>query len=167
MQGFESHAELSLMAEPQGDHPRRGHEDCVDRWLDRSVDHDSSLELARLLSRTTDALWECAVTALGTVTLTAVVSRVFHRAETQYPFLSKAHGKTAAHRIEPERIAAVPAAQLIEGMRFVLVELLAVIGRLTAEILTTELHAALQQVTPAAVPERQLRNAASVSEKVS
>jgi hypothetical protein len=150
VQASETKAELSMTMKPQGEHPRPGHEDCVDRWLDRWVDHDS-IDLARLLHRATDALWERAVTALGSVTLTAIVGRVFHRAETQYPFLSNAHGKTAARRVDLERIAAVPTTQMIAGMRFVLVELLAVIGKLTAEILTSELHAALREVLPIAV----------------
>jgi hypothetical protein len=170
VQASEKHAELSVTSELLGEHPRRGHEDSVDRWLDRSVNHQSSIELARLLYRATDALWERAITALGSVTLTAIIGRVFHGAESKYPFLSHAHGKNAARRVELERIAAVPAAELIEGMRFVLVELLAVIGRLTAEILTPELHAALQDVTPAA-PEPRPReaspHAAIVREEVS
>ena len=139
-----------MLTEP-GKTPRRGHEVCVDRWLERSLEHDSPIALASLLNLATDALWERARSALGSVTLTAIVMRVFHRAETQFPFLSNAHGKVAPHRVELDRFTGVPPARLIEGMRFLLVELLAAIGKLTAEILTPELHAALHEATPKAV----------------
>jgi hypothetical protein len=41
----------------------------------------------------------------------------------------------------------VPRPELIEGLRFAFIELLTVIGRLTAEILSSDLHAALLEVT--------------------
>jgi len=130
-------------------HARRGHENCVESWLQRSVDHDSPVELARLLYRATDALWDRAVTTLGTVTLTAIVGRVFHRAEARYPFLANTHGLASQRKgNDVNRIAGVPTSEVIDGMRFALIELLAVVGRLTAEILTPELHAALHSVAP-------------------
>ena len=122
------------------------HERCVDAWLAHSVDRSSSHELARLLFRATDALWARAVTVLGSVTLNAIVTRVLRRAETRYPFAANAYGKSPARRVELEQAVTIPASELIDGMRFVLVELLDVLGKLTAEILTPELHAALYEV---------------------
>jgi hypothetical protein len=46
----------------------------------------------------------------------------------------------------------VPRAALIEGLRYGLIELLTVIGALTAEVLRGELHAALEAVTALSSP---------------
>ena len=127
---------------------RRAHERCVDGWLARCVVLDSSQELAQLLFRATDALWAHAVPVLGNVTLNAIFTRVLRRAEAHYPFAASAYGKSPARRAELEQAVTIPASELVEGIRFVLVELLAVLGTLTAEILTPELHAALHEVAP-------------------
>ena len=46
----------------------------------------------------------------------------------------------------------MPRAALIESLRYGLIELLTVIGALTAEVLRGELHAALEAVTPPSSP---------------
>ncbi|MEJ7600696.1 MAG: hypothetical protein WKG01_22510 [Kofleriaceae bacterium] len=132
---------------------RREHERCVDLWLTSAVERDSSTVLARLMFRATDALYARAVLTLGSVTLSAIVSRVMLRAETRYPFAASGYGKSPARRAELEQVANLPASRMLDGMRFVLVELLDVLGRLTADILTPELHAALLETAPAHATE--------------
>jgi hypothetical protein len=51
-----------------------------------------------------------------------------------------------------ERLVTVPRTPLIEGLRYGLIELLTVIGALTAEVLRGELHAALDAVTAPSAP---------------
>jgi hypothetical protein len=125
------------------------HQACVDAWLDRSARDRSPDGLCRLFEAALGALWARSVTTLGDVTLTAIAERVLHDAAQTYPLFSSL-------KVEPtlgipfrelrERLASVPDAQLVAGSRFVLVQFLTVLGNLTAEILTPELHAALSAV---------------------
>jgi hypothetical protein len=138
------------------------HEAVVDAWLARSIDHDSSVEIVRLFHAALDAVWNRAVTILGPVTLTAIAERVLHNATERYPFLSAIDRRSNSDRRSGgdarwmerlhERLVTVPRAALIESLRYGLIELLTVIGALTAEVLRGELHAALEAVTAPSGP---------------
>ena len=131
------------------------HAVCVDTWLDRNARDVSSKDLLGLFEAALGALWARTKTPLGEVTLTAIADRVLHNAAEKFPFFSSL-------RVEPaegiqfgglhERRGSLQAADLTQGIRFVLVELLTVLGNLTSEILTPELHAELSRVTPAGAP---------------
>jgi hypothetical protein len=130
-----------------GDEP--SHAAAVDAWLARSLDDDAA-ELIALFRDAFEVLWGRAVTTLGTVTLTAIVERVLHTAAAKHRFLSavnpRPNGDARWKQVLFDRLSTVPRAELLSGLRFVLIELLTVIGRLTAEILTHELHVALAEV---------------------
>lgn len=147
------------------------HEAVVDAWLARSVEHGSSVEIVRLFHTALGAVWNRAVTILGPVTLTAVAERVLHNAAERYTFLSVIDRRSIADQRSSGdarwmerlygRLVTVPRTALIEGLRHGLIELLGLIGALTAEVLRGELHAALEAVTarsgprsPAAAPSR-------------
>lgn len=124
------------------------HAACVDLWLERSSRGLSSLGLRRLLEAALGALWVRTQTTLGEVTLTAVGERVLYTATEKFPFL-------ASFKVEPTRgmefrpvaeLSLPTEPQLKEACRFLLVELLSVLGNLTAQILTPELHAELSGV---------------------
>jgi hypothetical protein len=95
------------------------------------------------------ALWARTETTLGEVTLTAVADRVAHNAAEKFSFFSSLE-------VDPLRgivceqlhqhVGEVRTDELKAGIRFVLVELLNVLGNLTAELLTEELHAELSMV---------------------
>ncbi len=129
----------------------RSHIAVVDAWLERSLDHTSSAEIVKLFGMAAEALWDRLVTTLGTVTLTAIAERVLYTATGRYTFLSminpRPNGDLRWKQQLKDRLAAVPRADLLDGLRFALIELLTVTGRLTAEILSDELHAALEGVT--------------------
>jgi len=126
------------------------HGAAVDAWIERSIDHGSSAEIVSLFRGAFEALWSRAITTLGVVTLTAIAERVLHTATTRYAFLSaispRPNGDARWKQQLHDRLAATPRSELIEGLRFGLIELVTVIGRLTAEILTAELHAAISAV---------------------
>jgi len=126
------------------------HTAAVDAWLERSIDHGSSLEVVALFQDAFEALWRRTVTTLGTVTLTAIAERVLWTATARHGFLSvvnsRPNGDTRWKQHLAERLSQVPRSELIAGLRFALIELLAVIGRLTAEILSRELHTVLAEV---------------------
>ena len=131
--------------------PERGHAAVVDEWLARSLDHGSTIEIVRLFHAGFEALWNRAVTALGSITLRAIVERVLHHAIERYAFLSvidpRRSGDPRVREHLYEHLATVPRALLIEGLRFGMIELLEVIGTLTAELLARELHGALDTAT--------------------
>lgn len=125
------------------------HAACVDAWLERTAKGLSPEALLRLFEAALGALWIRTKTTLGEVTLTAIAERVLHNASEKYSLLWSL-------KVEPtggiqcrelrERIGSVQPAELEEAIRFVLVELLTVLGNLTAEILTPELHLEINNV---------------------
>jgi hypothetical protein len=129
------------------------HAACVDAWLKRTANDPSPEVLLRLLEAALSALWARSKTTLGEVTLTAIAERVLYNASEKFPIFSSI-------KVEPtggipfrelrERISSVHDSRLMEGVRFVLVEFLTVLGNLTADILTPELHSELSNV---ALPE--------------
>jgi hypothetical protein len=125
------------------------HAACVDSWLERSAKDLPSDALLRLFDAALAALWIRTKTTLGEVTLTAIAERVLHNVAERLPVF-------AALTVDPrsgincgdlrKRAAAVRGLELQDGIRSVLVEFLTVLGTLTAEILTPELHAELYGV---------------------
>lgn len=105
--------------------------------------------LVRLLEAALSAVWTRTGLTLGEVTLTAIAERVLYNATEKFPLFS-------ALTVDPnrgvqfgelyERISSDQGRQLVNGIRFLLVDLLTVIGNLTAEILTPELHLVLFKV---------------------
>jgi hypothetical protein len=137
------------------------HTAAVDAWLARSVDHDSSVDIVRLFHAALTAIWDCAVTTLGPVTLTAIAERVLHSAGERYTFLSvidrRPNGDARAIERLCERLVAVPRDALIEGLRYGMIEMLTVIGALTAEVLSRDLHVVLETITPGSEPGSESR----------
>ena len=125
------------------------HAGRVDAWLARAERPLAPEALLRRFEATLEALWAQTQNTLGEVTLCAIAERVLSIAADKFPFLS-------ALKVDPtrgiqcdqllERLGAVPGPELKDGLRFVLVELLTVLGNLTAEILTPELHAVLDRL---------------------
>jgi hypothetical protein len=127
-----------------------GHGATVDEWLARA-DGPTSSQLLQHFELAFHALWARTKTTLGEVTLTAITERVLHAARAKYPCFATAV-------VDPavgvscgglrESIGTLPPGELRQGIRFVLVEFLVVLGNLTAEILTPELHAELSRLAP-------------------
>lgn len=127
------------------------HRARVDAMMERAGHQLPADRLIRLFQAAFHAVWQRAQVTLGTVTLTAIVDRVLYNAIERHPLLAPLElgsdgidcGELARRR---DGLAPQP---LADGLRDVLVELLAVIGSLTAEILTPALHAALSAVPDA------------------
>lgn len=120
------------------------HGACVDRWRRALGDVDAAT-LVRTFVRAYRALWQRARLTLGDVTLVAIGDRVLHDAKEQHPLLEHVRLDVAgisADELE-RRASTLDMTELEGAVRTVLVELLAVLGRLTAGVLTLPLHAAL------------------------
>lgn len=125
------------------------HAGCVDAWLERSATGQAPDALLRLFEAALDAVWIRTKTTLGEITLTAIAERVISNASERFSLLWSL-------KVEPtsgiqcrelgERLGSVEPSELRQAIRFVLVELLTVLGNLTAEILTPALHAEIAGV---------------------
>ena len=125
------------------------HEAFVDAWLERSAEGLPAELLVRLFEQAITALWTRTSTTLGDVTLGAIADRVVYNAAEKYPLFSAItveHDSGMQCRDLRQRVSAAQRSELLSGIRFVLVEFLTVLGNLTAEILSQELHAELSKV---------------------
>lgn len=131
------------------------HAAVVDAWIAKVIDGADPADLVDLFRAAIEVLWGRAVVTLGSVTLIAIAERVLGTATRRYSFLVAVsptpHGDARWKQQLRERLTMVPRPELIEGLRFAFVELLTVVGRLTAEILSPDLHAALLEVTASSV----------------
>lgn len=158
-------------------HPR-DHQERVEAWLAHAGAGASSPTLVALLQSALDVLWRRAQQTLGDVTVRAIVSRALLTASSRHPLLRTlmvdAEGVSCATladavgaarqgaSVGPTDPVAVRAA-----VRDVLVELLTVLGDLTANILTAALHDALMSVSgpePAAGATRAAGSASAGSD---
>lgn len=133
------------------------HAAAVDRWIARGGPSPAAERAIQRFESAFDALWARAESTLSHVTLAAIVDRVLHTAGEEHPLLSGVTVEATGLRCESLRARAgsLDASELTEAIRFVLVEFLTVLGSLTAEILTPDLHAEL-----AKAPEDQEPDAA-------
>jgi hypothetical protein len=115
----------------------------------------------RAFERAFNAVWARAHITLGEVTLIAIVDRVLFDAAQHHPMMAAIElqptGFTFDRLLVPSQEPST--ADIAAALEAVLVDLLTVIGRLTAEILTPALHAALSAVAlpPRAIAPRDER----------
>jgi hypothetical protein len=135
------------------------HAAVVDAWIARSLHGSASADVLELFRAAFEGLWYRAATTLGSATLIAIAERVLATVAANHPFLlaisSRPNTDSRWKQQLHDRLSAVPVPELIAGLRFTLIELLTILGRLTAEILTLELHAAVTE-SVAGEPEAKL-----------
>lgn len=140
---------------------------CVDAWLARTTASLPPEGLIRAFELGFAALWRRSHQTLGDVTLTAIVDRVLHTAAERHPALSGLTLTPAglSSRDLFKKTRGLSRVALEDGIRFVLVEYLTVLGNLTAEILTESLHAELAKLGPPKKPGRARRRTAKTASK--
>lgn len=123
------------------------HTAVVDVWLERYATGLPSEDLVRGFEDAFTALWRRAYRTLGEVTLSAIVDRVLYNARARFTFFSSLELEPAGLQCQAlrEHAHGLRRDQLDDGIRFVLVEFLTVLGNLTANILTPALHAELSK----------------------
>jgi hypothetical protein len=131
-------------------HDQNQHTKCVTEWLGQAAISLSTEQLVDLFEQAMIALWNRAHVTLGTVTLAAILDRVLYTATEKFPLFESLKIGNAGVDFgglgEREPATAMSNSQLAEGIIYVLVEFLSVVGNLTAEILTPALHAELSKV---------------------
>jgi hypothetical protein len=121
------------------------HGSCVDAWFERAAKGVPVEQLIAEFEAAFTALWRRAHQTLGDVTLAAIADRVLYVAAEQHPAMSALELDVTGVRwdVFRQRAATLPPEQLVEGVRFVLIEFLTVLGKLTGEVLSAPLHAQL------------------------
>jgi hypothetical protein len=107
-------------------------------------------QLVGLFEKAMAAVWRRTYAALGDITVAAIVDRVLYNATEKYPVLRSLTLDTSGVNFDEFRVRAagsISNRDLSEAIEFVIVELLTVVGSLTAEILTPVLHSELSSVT--------------------
>ena len=124
------------------------HAACVDAWMGRAGPTGPRFDA---FEHALNALWGRALATLGEITLGALVDRVLYVAAERYPLLSPLSVGTTGVCFDDIRPSVGEGSNrsLQDACRFVLIELLTVIGNVTAEILTPALHAKLSTVAVA------------------
>jgi hypothetical protein len=123
------------------------HKKHVTAWMGQAAGLSSN-QLARLFEQAIRAIWRRASFTLGDPTLTAIVDRVLYDATETFPiFGSLTLDENGINCAEfRERASSVSERELAKAIHFILVELLTVIGNLTAEVLTPFLHTELSKI---------------------
>lgn len=121
------------------------HAACVDAWFARAAEGVPIEQLVASYEAALTALWRRAHHTLGDVTLAAIVDRVLYVAAEQHPLMSSLELGVTGVRWEAfrHRCASLHPEDIVDGVRFVLLELLTVLGKLTGEVLSAPLHAEL------------------------
>lgn len=127
------------------------HERVVDEWLagfPPGMSADETIDAFRLACH---AIWRRAERRVGEITLVAIGDRVLHDARNHYPD-RPACLEVAAEGFKLDALRdpkhGYDALVCRDVLRFVLIDLLRILGRLTAEVLTSALHAELRQIEP-------------------
>lgn len=124
------------------------HRAHVNAWLEAAVKDAPAPRLLEAFAEAFGAVWRRARVPLGEVTLMAILDRVLHNAVERFPLLSPLEMDATGLQSDKlrERADSLHRDQLREGLRFVLVEFLTVLGNLTAEVLTPALHSELSKI---------------------
>jgi hypothetical protein len=127
---------------------KQDHTTVVDAWLEDRAEEGRSTAAAvgGLLLDALRAMWSRTRTTLGDVTLAAIFERVLVTARESSPVIAKIKLRVTedfAIDLDPGAVREVGRDEMRAATRDLIVELLAVLGRLTGETMTPALHAAL------------------------
>src|ERR1041384_6431546 len=105
----------------------------VSEWMRRAATVSQD-QLARLFERAMSALWHRTYSALGDITVAAIVDRVLYNAAEKFPSLRSLKLDASGINFAEFRHHArsISDRELKEAIQFVLVELLTVVGNLSA-----------------------------------
>lgn len=132
----------------------RPHSKQIDDWIRQNASGLPSEKVVIIFGEAIQAIQRRAGATLSEVTLSAIFDRVLHMSQQRFTLLSKV-------KIESKSIvldALIGSAsdlerdEITDAFRFFLIELLTLLGNLTADILTKPLYQELSKVTAASAP---------------
>jgi hypothetical protein len=124
------------------------HSAVVRTWENKFKPDITLDQRIRLFELGINSIENRASTTLSSVTLLVILDRVLHQSRDKYSVLSCVSIELNSLKLRYKQSHNELASQeLLEALRFLLVELLTVLGRITADILTIPLHNELLKVT--------------------
>jgi hypothetical protein len=124
------------------------HAAFVEAWMAQATKNLPVAGRVEFFDRTFAALWRRTSVTLGEITLWAIVNRVVRSGRERFPALSalKVERGGISFTAMGDGASETDIAHTDAALRFLLVELLTVLGNLTGEILTPELHDELSRL---------------------
>jgi len=140
------------------------HDACVTAWMKAAARLDPG-QRSQFFEQALGVLWKRAHRTLGDVTLMAIVGRVLHDAAERFPLFGALTVEASGFKCEALRDRAPDAdpRELADGMQFVLVEYLTVLGSLTADVMTPALHSEISKLTLAGADRAEQTDARTSS----
>ncbi len=141
---------------------RTVHERCVSAWLEaRGARQADTTRTTELLLAGVNAISHRARPSLGDITLAAMIQRAIHTAERRHRELEQLGLRVTDTGTITVASSLAPRADLAPAMSFLFIEILHVLGGLTAGALTPALHAALASAADETPALALLRSSAS------
>ena len=124
---------------------RNYHFQLIDQWASNVLIQTPREQILLVYDKAFSRIWSKAELTLGNVTLQAVTDRVVSVTEEEFPWLVPIDHNRGGINLKGacERTLSVSAEELKIGLGFLLGEFLTVLGNLTAEVISSKLHAAL------------------------
>ncbi len=125
------------------------HEEIVDKWLAKNNSGLTTNQLEKFMVVGIQAIQTRAQITLSDITLLAIIDRVLYQSKKKFPSLDgiEMNSKVMSFAKLNYNNENDKSLDLLSALQFILVELLRVLGRITAEILTVPLHRELLNVT--------------------
>lgn len=121
----------------------------VDVWIKQNANGLPAEQLLIIFTAAIRAIQKRAATTLSEVTLTAIFNRILYTCQKKFPLLSetKTEQKDVSFDKIVEQARGLQPDEITNAFRFFLIELLTILGNLTANILTQSLYRELTKVT--------------------
>jgi len=124
------------------------HAKKVDEWISKSVVGLEQVDQARVFASAILAIENRILLTLSSITWKAILERALSQSIEQHPLLSgikvEAHGLSIAELLPT--LQSEQTNQVIESFRFFIIELMTIVGNLTAEVLSEPLYRVLSEV---------------------
>lgn len=124
------------------------HAKKVDEWISKSVVGLEQVDQARVFASAILAIENRILLTLSSITWKAILERALSQSIEQHPLLSgikvEAHGLSIAGLLPT--LQSEQTNQVIESFRFFIIELMTIVGNLTAEVLSEPLYRVLSEV---------------------
>lgn len=125
------------------------HVKMVDTWEKKNTSGLAFEIKTQLFIKAIQAVEQRTLMTLSNVTLSAILDRVLNQSTDRFPILTEVRIGIDGLNFEEllNKSKHTKPEELLEALRFVLIELISVLGSITADILTTALQKELTKVT--------------------
>lgn len=124
------------------------HAKLIDDWEKAVATKIKQEQHIKLIEKAIKVVEARSLHTLSSITYSVIVDRVIHQSSKKYPLLLKTNLKSGSFNFKEVHQDNSHSRQMVlEALRFLLLELLRILGRITAEILTTPLHQEILKVT--------------------